>query len=291
MSYKIAHISDTHLKFNDSTNYIMLSKLLRDISRNGCEHLLISGDIVDNASKREYEIVRRKLEEYDYLDSTRLSVVPGNHDIYGGTAEFISGFEFPAHCRDLDYDKKEFDFFNFFNESFRDTIRKSGVFPFIKTLKNNVIIAGLNSVAGYSEKNNPLGTNGEISEGQLKNLKKLFKEIDTEGKLKIVLIHHYFSQPDHNKDEIDHALWLKSEHWKMKLHNRKQLAKEFRDLKIDIVLHGHNHITESYQMNNVLYLNSSGCIRPFTKLRQKEYHIINYIPDEKKFSIETSFIY
>ena len=276
MIYKIAHITDTHLKFNDSTNYIMFSKLLRDIAKNGCEHLLISGDIVDNANKRECEMVRRKLDEFDFLDSQRLSVVPGNHDIYGGTSEFISGHEFPAHCRDADFDKMEFDFFNFFNESFRDTIRKSDVFPYLKILDDNIFIFGLNSVARYSDKENPLGTNGEISEGQLKNLKKLYKENNPEGKLKIVLIHHYFSKPDHSKSEPDHALWLKSEHWKMKLHNRKELLKVFQDLKIDIVLHGHNHITESYKLNKILFLNSSGCIRPFKEFREKSYHIINF---------------
>ena len=286
MKFKIAHISDVHIKFEDNINSILLSRLFEDISQNECNHISITGDIVENANRREFETVRSIIEKFGYLDGDKLSVVPGNHDIFGGVSRDIPVYEFPAHCRDLDYQKKEFDFFNFFNESFRNTIRDTEIFPYVKILNDDIIIIGLNSVAPYSEVHNPVGTNGKINDLQLKNLLKLFDEFDVSGKFKIVLLHHYFNKPGSMKNDKDHALWLKSEQSKMKLHNKKVIVDTFRKLKVDVVLHGHNHITETYLLKEMIFINSSGCLRPFTRSKANRYFILEFDTEQKSFKLD-----
>ena len=70
---KIAHISDLHL--NTIYSYSLENK---------ADHLVITGDLTDNASEKDFEILRNLFRKNGLLNSERLSLVIGNHDIFGG---------------------------------------------------------------------------------------------------------------------------------------------------------------------------------------------------------------
>ena len=171
------------------------------------------------------------------------------------------------------------------SETFAGSITEGdSLYPFIKILNDSVAVIGLNSIARYSKDLNPMGTNGLIDKQQMKSLEKISKQANLKDKLKIVLIHHHFNKPWHNKAHPEHGTWLESEQWKMRLHDKKELYDYFDKYDIDLILHGHTHITDTYKRKNNLFVNSSGCSMPFTISGEKEYHIIEKEPG-KMFNI------
>lgn len=115
----IAHISDLHLSAHYRRENIRRTKhLLGYIDRLNVDHVVITGDITANADERDFEIARRLLRSHRLLDASRLSIIMGNHDIFGGghTAEDV--LEFPRRCKHTDYDRRMAVFMDCFGEAF-----------------------------------------------------------------------------------------------------------------------------------------------------------------------------
>lgn len=282
--YRIAHISDLHIKYDSpEANVNKFSALLYDAVSSGCDHILISGDIADYADERDYGIIRHVLGEFGLLNSSRLSVIPGNHDIFGGPSPDVPFFMYPTQCKELDYSAKLNQFYNSFIETFEGTITgESSYLPYVKILNDSIAVIAINSVPEYSRDMNPLGTNGHVSKKQIKELEKLLELADIKGKLKIGLIHHHFNRPENNKHHPEHSLWLKTEQWKMRIHEKADLFDFLKKSKVNMVLHGHTHITDTYARKGTFFVNSSGCSIPFTVRGEKEYHIIEFEPGSSK---------
>lgn len=290
--FKIAHISDLHVRKeeHDANTQIFLD-LLADIVKRNCNHLFITGDITDNATDEEYDKVKNLLSKCNFLSSDTLTVTIGNHDIFGGAKKGPDVFLFPTECKNTNYYEKVKKFQEQFSESFEKVklLDKDTVFPYLKILNDNIAIIGINSIAEWSCDLNPTGSNGNINDKNFKRIKDILKSKKIKNKLKIILIHHQFNNPDKSKLDDEHNMWLYSERRTMRLHNKKRLFKLFKKTKIDLVLHGHTHITNSHKLKGSSFVNSSASVIPFTKDRKKSYHIIN-IPDEadrgKKFALE-----
>lgn len=274
--YRIAHISDLHIKYDSpEPNVNSFRSLLLDAVSSGCDHILISGDISDYADERDYSIIRNTLGEFGLLNSSRLSVIPGNHDIFGGPSPDVPFFMYPTQCKELDYKAKLDQFYNSFIETFENTVTgESSYLPYIKLLNDNIAVIAINSVPEYSRDMNPLGTNGYVSKKQIKELEKISDSAEIKDKIKIVIIHHHFNRPENNKQHPEHSLWLKTEQWKMRIHEKADLFDFLKKSKINLVLHGHTHITDTYARKGTFFVNSSGCSIPFTVSGKKEYHII-----------------
>lgn len=83
----ILHLSDIHLGSNDKVE-LYLSQLTADLKQelkiNKLDYTVISGDIADYSTSEEYEaafnLISGLFNNFD-LDSSRLVVVPGNHDL------------------------------------------------------------------------------------------------------------------------------------------------------------------------------------------------------------------
>ena len=89
---RIAHISDLHFtSFFKENNLKKIRYLLKQIIKSGIDHIVISGDLTDNANREDFLILRKLFDELDLLHHDKLSLVIGNHDIFGGvqTAEDI----------------------------------------------------------------------------------------------------------------------------------------------------------------------------------------------------------
>jgi 3',5'-cyclic-AMP phosphodiesterase len=192
---KIAHISDLHLTtFFNENNLEDIELALQYIYEMDVDHVAITGDLTDNANPGDFILLRNLFEKYDMLHPGKLSVVTGNHDIFGGvqTAEDI--FTFPEKCRILNYKEKVDEFYNYFRETFKGCqyFSNENKFPYAKVI-NDVLIIGLNSIAEYSKIKNPFASNGKVN---LQQFIELVEILDTYKTIrhKIVLIHHYFNK-------------------------------------------------------------------------------------------------
>lgn len=172
---KIAHISDLHLCSNyKKQNAVKTKKLIENALKNGADHIVITGDISDNANEKDFLILRKILQTYNLLEWDKASVVIGNHDIFGGVQTAQDIINFPAKCTKTNYHIKQQIFYKYFEELFINTIFTSdeNPFPFAKVL-NNVALIGMNSIDVYSKIKNPFASNGLVDKIQRLRLKTL----------------------------------------------------------------------------------------------------------------------
>jgi 3',5'-cyclic AMP phosphodiesterase CpdA len=270
----IAHISDLHLNsfFNDSI-FKRVNYLLKQISEGKVDHLIITGDITDNASEKDFEIFRRMLVKYGFINGNRLSIIPGNHDIFGGVQKAEDIFTFPEKCNAINYNKRVNNFLSYFPEAFSNCqyLSSKSFFPFTKII-NNTLIVGLNSIAQYSKLSNPFGSNGMIDATQFGELFDILKTTEKDVKYKIILIHHHFNKLKNEARSTFGSIWSGIEKQTMKLKGKRRLFNLFREFNIDIVLHGHVHESKKYFRKNVRFLNAGATIRS-----NKQTMKINYL--------------
>jgi len=270
----IVHISDLHLNsfYNDSI-FKRVNYLLKQISENKVDHLIITGDITDNASEKDFEIFRRMLTKYGFMKGEKLSIIPGNHGIYGGIQKAEDIFTFPEKCDKINYDKRVNNFLSYFPEAFSNCqyLSSKSFFPFAKKI-NNTLIVGLNSIAQYSKLSNPFGSNGDIDATQFGELFDILKTTEKDVKYRIILIHHHFNKLKSEAKSTFGSIWSGIEKQTMKLKGKRRLFNLFKEFNIDIVLHGHVHESKEYFRKNVRFLNAGETIKS-NKLTTK----INYL--------------
>jgi len=259
----IAHISDLHLNsfFNDST-FQFSNRLLQFISEKKVDHLIVTGDISDNANSKDLEIFRRMLKKHGFLNGEKLSIIFGNHDIYGGVQKAEDIFTFPDKCSKTNYNKSIENFLSYFPEAFDNCyyLSDKNFFPFAKKL-NDVLIVGVNSIAKYSKLTNPFGSNGEIEASQFGEIYDILKEADKDTKFKIILTHHHFKKIKNESKSTFGSLWSNIEKQTMKLKGKRRLFNLFNKYKVDIVLHGHTHESREYYRKNIRFLNAGATIK------------------------------
>jgi len=274
--FQIAHLSDPHLSRQHYREHIKSFKmLLRSILNEGVDHIIISGDIVSTADEDDYYLAREIFSNHQLLKSDRLTLVPGNHDIFGGPHRAIDVFSFPQHIRTVDYARHTELFQSAFTETFQGVFRLSetSLFPFIKTAGPFNII-GLNSIPPWSLRQNPLGTNGMLDDQQIDALEKLTTLGILADRSNIVVVHHHFNDMVHS--EYDGGkLWTKIESNTMRMKKRKKIIRLFQALHVRYVLHGHIHRNEIYDRNGILFANGAGavCDDPVKFLK---YNILQY---------------
>ncbi len=268
-TYTIAHISDPHLSRRYYREHIKSLKiLLRNILEAGCDHVVISGDIVSTADPDDYFLAREIFSSLGLLDSARLTVVPGNHDILGGPHRATDVLSFPRYIRSVDYEKN----LGLFTRAFEETIDgvvpliHEKLFPFVKRAGPFAII-GLNSIPPWSLLENPLGTNGRIDEAQYEALKSRQSESAWEGSIPVIAVHHHFNDLDDGS--AGDGLWKKIESRTMRMRKRRKLLRLFSSIGVKYVLHGHIHRNELYVRNGIELANGAGavCDDPLANLK------------------------
>ncbi|MGB5531166.1 MAG: metallophosphoesterase [Ignavibacteriaceae bacterium] len=259
----ITHISDLHLNsfFNDSI-FKRIHFLLKHISERNVDHLIITGDISDNAAEKDLEIFRRMLNRHGFLSGDKVTIVLGNHDIFGGVQKAEEIFTFPEKCSTVNYNKQISNFLSYFPEAFNNCyyLSPKNFFPFAKRI-NDTLFIGLNSIAEYSKLSNPFGSNGEISASQFSEMYELLKSAEKDIKYKIVLIHHHFNKLKLHSKSTFGSIWGNVEKQTMKLRNKRRLFTLFKEFNVDIVLHGHCHESKEYFRKDVRFLNAGATIK------------------------------
>jgi Icc protein len=286
-SFTIAHISDPHLSRQFYREHIKSFKiLLRTILDQGCDHLIITGDIVSTGDPNDYYLARTILTTFGLMDSKKLTIVPGNHDVFGGPHRAVDVLSFPRYIRTVDYHRRLALFEEAFAETFFDVRKLDGdnLFPFIKEVGPYSII-GLNSILPWSLWDNPLGSNGMLSDRQVTKLSQLQGTDAFHNKKPLVAIHHHFN--DLNDASTDSSLWQKIESKTMRMKRRRRTLKLFASLGVEAVLHGHVHRNELYEQYGVKLANGAGavCDDPVSMLK---YNCLTYL--EGKTSVEINML-
>lgn len=271
--YKIAHISDLHISFADADNHgKRLVEVLTDIASRNCDHVIVTGDLVENPGAEDFQYVKEIFSHFGLMDSSKLSVIPGNHDIYGGTPRNQLCFTFYMNCKHVDLEENT----DKFIEAFKETFPSNNSFPYLKLL-GNIALIGINSMGKWSLKKNADGSNGIITDDVFKKLEKILSSEETEDKYKIVLIHHHFYKPSFTKEQFPkHSLWLKAINRKMLMHGKKRLLKLFKKHNVNMILNGHTHINLIYNENGLTFINSSASIMPLNDDQSRYYNIISF---------------
>jgi len=262
---KLIHISDLHLCLSYKRNNIKKTKkLIKHIAEQNAGHLIITGDISDNADENDYCILKKILQAFNLYSSEKTTIIPGNHDIFGGVQKAEDIISFPSKCNKTDYEARIKRFAEIFEELFRNTYFpfENEYFPFAKPLDGVVLIA-LNTVDKYSKLKNPTASNGKVGRKQLGGLIDALTAKSFSGYKKIVIAHHHFYK---NCDEVkssESIIWNSIEKFTMKLRGKKKLIKAFSENKVSCVLHGHSHDMREYERKGVLFLNAGGSIENY----------------------------
>jgi 3',5'-cyclic-AMP phosphodiesterase len=255
----IGHISDLHLNTFFSKNNLNKIYLLFDfLSALPLDHLVITGDLTDNAGKDDFLILRKLFQDYNILNSERLSITVGNHDIFGGVQTADDIFNFPDKCRRTDYQKNVREFYDYFPETFQSCcyINEKNIFPYGKII-DNVLFIGANSVAEYSNLNNPFASNGLISIPQFNEIVHILDQFGNQVEHRIILMHHHFNKIKLDKNKKESAIYQRIEKQTMKLKKKKRLYTLFNKYDVSMVLHGHYHESIEYTRKGIRFLNSS----------------------------------
>lgn len=253
---KIAHISDLHLSAVDEVVAAIENKIVA-INTAGVEHLIITGDLTQKGEEAEFQLFLEILKRHNFDSSERLTVIPGNHDLFGF---FFRNFQMPKNfygsLRKIPqtalqvhkYSKKNYeDDLRSFNSIFNgvlDTVIKLnseeiGGFPFIKVLSEQVALVALESNGLLPQLNkNAICSNGYINPV---SADKIMAHEILKNKIKIVLMHHHLV-PESEVTKRN-GKWFSET---MKLVNRQEISEIFKKHDVDLVLHGHYHYQEEY---------------------------------------------
>lgn len=259
---RIAHISDLHISASHKRTNIRNTKyLLNYIAKNSFDHLIITGDVTDNATSKDFDILRNLLDRAGLLDNDKLTMVIGNHDIFGGVQKPEDIFNFPGKCLYTNYKQKVLDFHTNFIEAFWNTYHpiENEIFPFVKDL-GEIILIGLNSVDHYSKIKNPFASNGRISKKQYEGLDRIFSMEEYKHKVKIVCVHHHFYKEPLCNSNPNLSLLERIEKQTMKLRGKKRFFNLLNNNDVKLVLHGHLHETCEYTKKKLKFLNAGATI-------------------------------
>ena len=252
---KIAHISDLHISgMQDRRQLDCLSRLFDHLNTAGYDHLVISGDLSNSASSGDWKIIRNKLESHGFYHWDKTTVIPGNHDliILEEEMRFYNALNPLQQLRKKTFDRRIIEFCHLFQELITGDDKGTQVFPFLKIINYSsvkIAIAALNSVYPWYPADNPLGARGYISPGQLRALSiepVLASLVDC---FVIGLCHHAYKVYG-TDSPIDLAF-----DWTMELKNRDEFLEVMKVIHAKLVLHGHFHRFQSYEVKDITFIN------------------------------------
>jgi 3',5'-cyclic AMP phosphodiesterase CpdA len=262
--FTLAHLSDPHLPmpaaragellnkratgyFNWWRNRVhlhvpeALAGIVADIKAQQPDHIALTGDLINVALPEEFRRAARWLE--DLGPPERITVIPGNHDVYvpipwdqglGLWGAYMAGDGQPR--------AKGFD-----------------VFPTLRR-RDGVALIGLST--GVPKP--PLLATGDLGPAQIARAEQLLAEAGREGLCRVVMIHH---PPLTDQSRFKH------------LTDAAAFQAMIRKVGCEVILHGHNHRSEVARISGprgavpVLGVTSASAA-PGSKYGRARYHLI-----------------
>src|SRR5258707_902058 len=192
-----------HLRRSRQHRLDVLAALVEDMKAAAPDHVAVTGDLVNIALPAEYKTARAWLESVGPPD--RVSLVPGNHDIYVRATA--------GHARSL------------WDEYMRgddDAPSSTEAFPFVRR-RGPIALIGVSTALPTF----PLLATGKVGAAQIEGLARSLAQLKREALYRVVLIHH----PPAGK-----------EHWQKRLVDSGAVRRVLGEHGADLVLHGHHHL-------------------------------------------------
>lgn len=192
--------------------------LVADLRAQALDHVVVTGDLTNLALEPEFAAARRLLEPLGGPD--RLSLVPGNHDVYTRGAERSGRFE------------------RYFAPWLGPQTPPPGDsgYPWHKRV-GDVHLVGLCSARARL----PLLATGRVGDAQLDRLLALAERHDfrADGAYVIALVHHNLHRRGLRRDRL-HGLV-----------DRVRVLAACREAGVDLLLHGHTHVAHRFRVGDL----------------------------------------
>jgi 3',5'-cyclic AMP phosphodiesterase CpdA len=223
--FVLAHLSDAHLApvpvpswpellGKRATGYLnwkrkrrlihrseVLAAVVSDLRAHMPDHIAVTGDLINISLEREYPSARIWLESLGAPE--KVSLVPGNHDIYVRAARPYLRLHWGEYMRGDDCGQPEF--------------------PYMRR-RGPIALIGLSSAISTP----PFMATGQLGETQINALRDLLDRCHREQLFRVLLIHHPpLSSPGrHYKRLLDAA----------------RLRCALKHCGAELVIHGHDHV-------------------------------------------------
>ncbi len=181
----------------------LLDTLLERLPAAHADHVFVTGDFTNLALRPEFALARRYVERIAQLvGTTRVSVIPGNHDAYTEDAVTERRFE----------------------EAFGEWIGEGarGQWPYVQ-LTDELAIVGCSSAVPTPFPR----ASGRLGTAQLQRLEEVLSRADVRARFRVVLVHHP-PVPQHGGEM-------------RQLEDRAGFAAVIARAGAELVLHGHDH--------------------------------------------------
>lgn len=179
------------------------------------DHVVVTGDLTNLALESELVRARAILEPLAH----KISVIPGNHDVYTRGAEKSRRFE--AHFADWMWSGADLDY------------------PWLKHL-GDVALLGFSSALARL----PFIATGHVSQAQLARLAELHASGAFTGRCVVALVHHNVHPRGFRKDRM-HGLG-----------NRDNFIRALAAADVKLLLHGHTHVAHRFEREGVTIIGS-----------------------------------
>ena len=189
-AFRIAHFGDLHLvNLNDVFDKVVA--MLDDAVRSKADHFIFSGDILDAADPEVLGAFVEELRVRGLTDSSTLTVVPGNHDVFplSWPPTFKSILRTIGKTAHNNYE--EFARLTACARSGKEAhqVFSNKPYPFVKNLSDDVVLAGMDTTV--NDRSLPISwAAGELPAEDVDEVKVFFDK-NRDALHRIVVMHHY----------------------------------------------------------------------------------------------------
>jgi 3',5'-cyclic-AMP phosphodiesterase len=221
---RLGHISDLHLadraryphngftaKDCEKHSVRLLKGILEALREAAVDHLVVTGDLTLSAEPREFERAAELLRPW--AEAGKLTVVPGNHDVWT-----VDSVETGRFLRAIGPDG-------------RGMRKAAPSYPHVAPLGDDAVLVALDS-ARWGDA--PHETPGRLGSEQLKAARELVKTHEKRGKAVLLAFHHHVVLPPERVPSDAHVA-------RMPLADADQVVRLVAELPVAAVLHGHRH--------------------------------------------------
>jgi 3',5'-cyclic AMP phosphodiesterase CpdA len=240
----------------------VLDRLVADMAEQAPDHIAVTGDLANLGLPAEHEAALAWLGTLG--DPSRVTVIPGNHDIYShigadpGTARWHPHMSPNTAAAD---------------HAIAEAMTEDTAFPFVRHFGRIAIIA-LNSAIPTL----PMYAIGRVGKAQLDRLARILDRLGAEGLTRVVLIHH---PPLSGLAKARHDL-----------RDAGALADVLARHGAELVLHGHEHTATEHWHSSpsgpipIIGVPSAALARPYKNEPLARYHLYRLAHEGNRPSIE-----
>ena len=221
---RLGHVSDLHLSDRgryprngyaprdcDRHSNRLAQRVLEGMEQAGVDHLVVTGDLTLSAEASEFERAAKLLRRW--ADAGKLTIVPGNHDVW--TAESV----------------KTSRFLRMIGPDGRGMRKPVASYPFASLPTPEVAIIAIDS-SRYGEE--PFETSGQVGSSQLQACRELVRNHVKEGRAVLLALHHHLMLP---RERVPSDSLVAQ----MPLSDADKLVRLVSEVRVAGILHGHRH--------------------------------------------------